>query len=220
MTGTFPRLPGSEGGSTVQINLRSSPTFFEVVLARLDAEGYRYFTGAGLDIGNGYRSVIVDATHARNDLDAAGTPVADGRGGRDGSSVAERMESKRWRYWNCTGTYEAAWLKAADGEARESVMEGPMVALTEASPVLSMAMFLTTPDVAGDRAVGVQQAMLTAWWTERMSEGHTVESARLLLALTMTPGLAENVQFEVGGPRIIQAGRDLNEVPHTRPSMS
>lgn len=205
----------SPSSQTVQTRpCASTTTWFEAVVDTLEEGGWRYFTGRGLEGGGPnrsivepYQSVIVDALRRHDD-----PPPPE-------LAYPEQMSVRRWRYWNCTALSEQSWADAARGERTqllgescEALVDAVLPMLTEAPPVLSMADMLTAPDPAGDRAVGVQEAVLAAWWADRLDEGQSETSARFLLGLTLPPRLAALVRYDADGPHLSPRFEPFNQL--------
>lgn len=60
-----------------------------------------------------------------------------------------------------------------------------------------------TPDAPPGLEYGIRDALVRAWWDDRLHEGHTAAGARMLLELMLPPHLAARVAYDDIGARLL-----------------
>lgn len=102
----------------------------------------------------------------------------------------------RWVLAHCSPRDEV-WDDLTRSTAwRERLLRANLDVLDTTNPAITPRTELTRARRATGMARARHEVMLTAWWDDRMAEGHTVESAQMLLALTAHPTLLASLVYD------------------------
>lgn len=200
MTASVSRpVPGGTGDDTVTV-ADMHRTAAEKAAARMDSHveavgavlaslGRRFYVGTGLVDGAGYQVVAVDrTTEAPHPFPPASTDIP--------------ALSSQWEYWTCQQS-ATDWVQAETLLGRYHLLDTAVTVLTDehAAPMTMAEVFEedNRSDGAAPALDGLQVTMLAAWWDDRMAEGHTPETARLMLSLTLPPRLVTCVTYDAAG---------------------
>lgn len=163
-------------------------SYVNAVCTVLAAQGRRFYAARGTFQGKDYEVIAVDRTaEAPHPYPPAPTDIA--------------TLSSQWEYWTCQST-EADWRQADNLLGRYHLLDAAIAVLTDehAAPTTMAESFEDWPETGGFPALdGIQVAMLAAWWDDRMAEGHTSATSRLLLSLTLPPHLVGCVTYDENG---------------------
>lgn len=174
--------------------VRAGEPYPAALTRALTERGHRVRTGRGAyGLGGGFTVFAVAARtstapdapwavmRSSDDFEATWrnpSPVLEAEHAKQGHGVTETVRA----YFE-TAPVQQQW--------REDLVRRDLTALTTSNPVTGV----TSPvrELAREGVTALMRAqqavMLAVWWEDRMAEGHTIESARLLLSLTAHPTL-------------------------------
>lgn len=167
-------------------------SYVEAVTTVLAAEGWRLYVGHGRILDKAYTVLAVDRT--------PDTPHPFPPPQVDGSDTASL--SSQWEYWACDQG-QVDWQESTNLLGRYHLLDTAVTTLTDehAAPMTMAEAFEdeTHPSDGTEALDGMQVALLQAWWDDRMAEGHTPASARLMLSLTLPTRLVARITYDPAG---------------------